>query len=70
MAGFQRMAPVTTTYSQRGGAGGACLLAGEPVVLAGGEVMEPGGEHGVVWQGRPHRAPGRQPQLGSVASGQ
>ena len=48
---------------QRGGAGGAGLLAGEPVVLAGGQVVEPGGEHGVVRQCGPHGAPGREPQL-------
>ena len=35
--------------AQKGGrAGGAGLLAGEPVVLAGGEVGEPGGHDRVV----------------------
>ena len=54
---------------QGGGAGGAGLLAGEPVVIAGGQVSEPGGHYRVVRQRGPHRPPGGYPQAGPPAAG-
>ena len=47
---------------QRGGQGGVCLPGGELVVLAAGQVREPGGVDGVGFQRAPDRAPGGQAQ--------
>jgi hypothetical protein len=41
------------TAQQRGRAGGSGLLAGQPVLVAGGEVVEPRGQHRVVHGPRP-----------------
>jgi hypothetical protein len=54
---------------QRRRAGGPGLLAGQPVVLPGGQIPEPSGKHRVVRQGRPDRPPGRQPQRGAALAG-
>jgi len=54
---------------QGGGAGGAGLLAGEPVVVAGGQVGELGRHDRVVRQCRPHCPPRGYSQAGPAAAG-
>ena len=64
-AGDDDVDPAQQCRGQRG----AGLPIGEPIALAGGQMPVAGGQHRVMREGAPCRAPGGQPQPGPASPG-